>query len=144
MEEQGTLVVTLTKATSRSDASVRAFGNRDRNLGVYEGFPPRGDNLLLCAEPCVSRKPMLKFDASMPNLYRSYPAARSEPRVGSRAFSECLLILSSSTGAGAARRFEDVSEPTSESECFLFKVFGSEVIWGCDRRKRSGSSAAAL
>ena len=35
------------------------------------------------------------------NLYRSYPAARAEPRVGTRAFSECLLIKRLCRGGGS-------------------------------------------
>ena len=34
------------------------------------------------------------------NLYKSYPAANAEPRVGTRAFGECLLIFRWPDGRG--------------------------------------------
>lgn len=125
--EQEALEVARTEATPWSNASIRPVRNRDGDLCIYESFPPRGDNFLLCAEACVSLKRILQFNASTPNLYKSYPAAQAEPRVGSIASLECLLILN---GSGVvARRFGCASRTRSggESGCFRFKVC-SEVI----------------
>lgn len=60
-----------------------------------------------------------------PNLYRSYPAAIAEPRVGMRAFSECFLILRLSEGRELVGFF-------NSEVAFRFLFCGSRGIEGSD------------
>lgn len=66
----------------------------------------------------MSPGPPERMNAPASNLYKSYPAARAEPRVGTRAFGECLLIF---------RRVGERESSLPSDFCFLAGGSSDEV-----------------
>lgn len=107
-----------TETTPGRNAPIRPRRDSDGYLSIDKSFSARWDDLLFRTAYTISTlpSPVYILDHSTENsityLYRSYPAASAEPRVGSFAFSERRFMskfevgaMSDFSGAGDILRF---------------------------------------